>query len=311
MAALHARHVEQSGEALIVGVCSRSSSGGKRVMEQAGRDLPVYTDFTRMIRELHPDVLIAAVPPHAHAGEVEQAAKAGIHLFLEKPIARSLERASSLTSAALDSGVVTQVDFHLRFTRVVQRLKGLLQQGDAGRPLLFSALYLCNSLHTFWWRDRRCGGGQVLEQAIHLYDLARYFLGEPVDVNARIANLCHRNIPDYTVEDNAVSAMVMDSGGLAAVASSNCAVPGVWNPSFTLVCEALTAQFSKKCGSSITWTADPEHQENFIQQEDPHKEALMQFFKAVRGLEEPVAPVTEGYLSLKLVSDVISQFTLN
>ncbi len=308
MACAHGVHAEASGEAEIVGVCSRSPDGGSSLMDRLSRQIPVYTDFSRMIRNLQPDVLITAVPPHAHSGEVEAAAKEGIHLFLEKPIALTLQRAASQVSAAEQSGVVTQVDFHLRFTRLVQRIKELMQQGKTGPAALFTAAYLCNSLHSSWWRDRSRSGGQVVEQAIHLYDLARYLAGEPVTVESALANLCHQDIPDYTVEDTAVSSLVMDSGALASIASSNCALPGRWDPSFTLVCRHLTAQFSREVGSRITWCSDPEHPETITQDADPHDTALRQFFRAVRGTEPPAAPITEGYRSLELVLRAASRF---
>ena len=55
-----------------------------------------YTDFRRMLATARLDLLIVALPPGAHNGEVEQAAQAGLHLLVEKPIALSMERAESM-----------------------------------------------------------------------------------------------------------------------------------------------------------------------------------------------------------------------
>src|SRR4051794_14902463 len=99
------------------------------------------------------DVLFVAVPPGAHAGEVEEAARLGTHLLLEKPIALNLERAESIQAAVREAGVVCQVGFHLRHSNPILRLKEAIDSGAAGRPLFLTGRFVTNSLYSAWWRD--------------------------------------------------------------------------------------------------------------------------------------------------------------
>lgn len=147
MARMHARNVIADGRVDIAGICSRSRESAEALSFEIGRRVPCYSDFSTMLKEVGPDVLIVCVPPYVHGGEVEEAAGRGIHLFLEKPLSLDLHRAGSMVDAVKKSGVISQVDFHHRFHPLVQRIKGLFEQNSAGRPLLMQARYFCNSPH--------------------------------------------------------------------------------------------------------------------------------------------------------------------
>ncbi len=151
MGAAHALNAETSGLADITAVCSRSLKSAETLVSRLDKKIPVYTDYCRMLDQEKLDSLVVCLPPGAHRGEVEDAAQRRIHLFLEKPLALDLEKAQRMLHAAEKSGVVTQVDFQHRFHPVVQRLKALLETGEAGFPSLMQAGYYCNSLHTSWW----------------------------------------------------------------------------------------------------------------------------------------------------------------
>src|SRR5207248_1816474 len=99
-------------------------------------------------------------------------------------------------------------------------------------------------LHRTWWRDRTKSGGQVVEQAIHLLDLTRYFLGEPVSVFSMQDNLFHRNVTDYTIEDASGTLIRFANGSIAVVTATNGAIPGRWDSDWRVVTQELTADFA-------------------------------------------------------------------
>ena len=66
-----------------------------------------------------------------------------------------------------------------------------------------------------WWRDRKKSGGQMIEQVIHLYDLATHFLGKPKSVSALTANLCHKKSKGYSSEDTSASIISFVGGAMA------------------------------------------------------------------------------------------------
>jgi predicted dehydrogenase len=72
------------------------------------------------------------------------------------------------------------------------------------------------------------GQGQVVEQAIHTYDICRYLLGKPTSVYCRQANLFHRDVPGYTNEDVSSTVITFENGALASMVATNNAIPNKW-----------------------------------------------------------------------------------
>ena len=85
-----------------------------------------------------PEVQIVdlCLPHNLHAPVATQAAKAGKHVFVEKPIANTLEEAARMITAAEENGVVLMVDQTKRYQNRHRRIKELLDGGYIGRPLL-------------------------------------------------------------------------------------------------------------------------------------------------------------------------------
>lgn len=309
MARLHSQNAEVGGQAEVLGVCSRSSSGAEALSKELQHEVPYYRNFYQMLDEVKPEALFVCVPPYAHNGEVEAAAERGVHLFLEKPLALDLERAASMCAAVEKSMVITQVDFHHRFHPLVQRTKQLVEEGIGGKPLLMQCRYFCNSLHTAWWRDKNRSGGQLLEQVIHLFDLILYFFGPINRVNAFRDTLCHQEHPDYTVEDTTVATMRAESGAMVSLAASNCGIPQQWEAAFYLICENITSMYSSIEPGRIVWTGESrENPDLTIPQthSEPHKAALLEFLKALQNNRSSSVTIQSAYLAQELVMRAIN-----
>src|SRR5262249_17386232 len=149
-------------------------------------------------------------------------------VFIEKPIALDLDTARRMVESTAAAGVKTQVGFMSRFGHAVERVKGMLDRGEAGAAGPVLGEYYCDSLHASWWRERAKSGGQIVEQIIHTYDVVRYFLGDPEIVYAATDNLFHREVENYTSEDVSAAVVRFRSGAIAAIAGSNGAIPGRW-----------------------------------------------------------------------------------
>jgi len=193
----------------------------------------------------------------------------------------------------------------MRQGAAVRALRRLSGSGRAGRPTLFDARYECNSLHAPWWRSRARSGGQVFEQAIHLYDLALHLLGPAASATGQLANLCHRDVRGYTVEDTSAAVVRFRSGALGSLAATNCAVPGEWNNPFSVVCERVTARFRDANHAEFVFTGGPRPVVRAVDgSEDLHRAEILAFVRAVRGRGPNPAPVEEGLAGLELVDAV-------
>jgi predicted dehydrogenase len=142
------------------------------------------TDFQQALAA-KPDAVIVSNPTAMHLDIAIPAARAGIHVFMEKPISHSMERVDELQNLVIQQKIHAMVGFQFRFHPTLQRLKELLLEGVIGTPVSCRAHwgeYLPN-----WhpWEDFRnsyaarpdLGGGVVLTLS-HPFDYLRWILGE-------------------------------------------------------------------------------------------------------------------------------------
>ena len=287
----------------VAAICSHTPASGEKYNAEHGTAFPVYTDFDEMLEKETIDALWVCLPPFGHNGQIEKAAAKGIHIFTEKPIALDLARGESMAAAIRENHVLSQVGYHMRFGKAVRRLRDLMKSGAAGKPSLFSANYECNSLHLDWWRDKSKSGGQIFEQIIHLYDMAYYVMGEPDIVTGFIANICHQDVPGYTVEDTSAVSIRFKNGTLGSITGSNNAIPGRWAGIIKIIFENMVVEFYDHNNGRIVYTKEGNRVEEIhsdtdtaLQEEDRY------FLDVIHGTRTPFATIEDGLVDLKIVS---------
>jgi len=295
--------VAQADKFELVALCDRHPERGQAFADRytAGH-AAVFTDHHDLFEREALDLCVICLPPYGHSDEVEVAASHGVHLLLEKPIALDSEHAWRMVRAAEDAGIKTQVGFMFRFGEAIERLKAMLDSGEAGRPGLISARYFCNALHADWWRVREKSGGQLVEQAIHLFDLLRFLFGDAVSVYSRQENLFHRDVPGYTAEDVSATVISFANGALGVVYATNGAIPGKWIHDYRVVAGKLTAEFASANQATFVFTAEPERAPLVIASERDFRLAQTQdLLNAIRTGGETRTPLREGAKTLDLV----------
>jgi predicted dehydrogenase len=267
----------------------------------AGR-AAVYTDHGQMLDAARLDMLVICLPPFAHSDEVEQAARRGVHVLIEKPIALTSAHGWRMVEAAEQAGIVTQVGFMYRFGEAVNRLKTMIDSGQAGPVGLMSARYFCNSLHGSWWIDRSKSGGQVVEQVIHIFDLLRYLMGDPASVFCHLANMFHRDTPGYTVEDVSVTTTRFASGALGVIYATNGAIPNQWINDYRVVAQNVTVDFADANHAVFYNTAQADApQVKVASDDDVYRLQMMDFINAIQTGRPTRTPIREGAKSLDVV----------
>jgi predicted dehydrogenase len=300
IAARHAGALSALGEQMqLVACCGRNEHTVAEFSRRFGGTH--YTDFERMLQDQPLDLLIVALPPYAHCGQVEQAASAGIHLLVEKPIALTLERAQSMVSAAKRAGIVAACGFMYRFGDAVLRWDAEAAAGATGRAGMFVGQFHCNALHAEWWREQAKSGGQVVEQLIHIVDLARHQLGEPQSVYARGGNFFHRGIDRYDSDD--VSALVLgyDDGRVGVLNATNGAMPGQWSKSWQIIAERMTGQFTGWNSGVLTHTGGDANVERIDTKTDVFVAQLADVANAISSGRPAHVPLEEGAKTLQIV----------
>ena len=154
------------------------------------------------VRRPDVDAVIVSTSNNWLAGVTLAAIEAKKHVLVEKPAARNPEELVSVIAAAGRLGVTVQVGFNHRFHPAFQKARELFDSGVMGPLLFIRARYGHGGRIGYdreWRADREiAGGGELLDQGVHLIDLARWFLGDFPHVDGSI----HTYFWDMAVEDN-------------------------------------------------------------------------------------------------------------
>ena len=153
-----------------------------------------FTEAAMLIEHPEVDAVAVCVPPGDHAGLAITAIKAGKHLFIEKPLALTVDHADRLLECANGTTATVLVGFNLRWHRLVREAKAILDAHRLGPLSLMRTAFTTSLRHderiAAWRRDRSCGGGVIQDLAVHHFDLWRYLLSsevQEISVSARSA----------------------------------------------------------------------------------------------------------------------------
>ena len=299
----HAEHLAALEEVELVGLCDAVIENAMAYNQQFGEGrAQVYADYGRMFEDLGLDLVYICLPPFAHSDEVEQACRHGVHVLIEKPIALTMDLAQAMAAQVEASGVKSQVGFMYRYGDAALWLERYMRDAGVGGRAFLTARYACNALHSPWWRDRTKSGGQLVEQVIHLFDLARFFLGEPARVYSMQENLFHRDVADYTVEDASGTVVRFESGGMAVFTATNGAIPNRWDYDVRVFLPELTADFEDANHAVFHHTRqDWPATTTVAAEKDMYLQETLDLLAAIREDRPTAVPIEEGVRSLRLV----------
>jgi myo-inositol 2-dehydrogenase/D-chiro-inositol 1-dehydrogenase len=149
-----------------------------RARELAG-GAAAYTDWHELLERESPDAVFVCTPPLLHREMTIEALGRGIHVYLEKPIARGLDDARAIVDAAAASDAVCAVGYQWRAVEVLDDLREALDGQELG---LLIGIGTGPTKSRPWFLSRSEGGGNLLERASHSIDLERAVGGEVVAV---------------------------------------------------------------------------------------------------------------------------------
>jgi predicted dehydrogenase len=155
----------------------------RRAEELGGRlGCPVTDDWTTLLDRPEVEaVVVSTVNKHLSAITVA-ALDAGRHVLCEKPPGRTLAEAAAMAEAATRNGRVLKFGFNLRFHRGLRMARSRCAEGAIGDLFFVRAIYGHGGRQGMAaeWRGNAdlAGGGELLDQGVHLVDLARWFLGD-------------------------------------------------------------------------------------------------------------------------------------
>jgi predicted dehydrogenase len=268
------------------------------------------TSFRDMLADASIDAVSICTPNSSHHPIAIAAAKAGKHVLCEKPVSMDLTQAQEMIDTCAAAGVVFQVGHHMRSWAAAAKAKELIEGGAIGK-VSYVRLRQAHDwggaaqVRGVFGSKAASGGGTLLDNGCHLFDLARYLCGDVRDVFARVAT---RKF-DVEVEDTAVSSLGFVSGAMGQV---EVAWTGTgWQEGFwvfgtegSLECDnrvganVLTHRFRSSSGT--TW-ADTDVARYDLQAIASHSQHVANFLAAIAGERDVVCTGADGLEAVRLV----------
>ncbi|MEV4475109.1 Gfo/Idh/MocA family protein [Nonomuraea salmonea] len=212
VAARHADVLSGFPDVTIAGIADTDPHRAEALASK--HDSPAYGGHADLLSAGGLDAVYVCVPPFAHGNPEQDVLSCNLPIFVEKPLSLDLQTAENIASEIERRSLPSAVGHHWRYLDIVRQAHDLL----AGRPVhLALGHWLDKVPPVAWWLDPSRSGGQIVEQAVHVLDLARVLVGEVSMVHA---------VPGGTPVDGeidrATSAVLRFSGGAAGLLATSC-----------------------------------------------------------------------------------------
>jgi len=178
MGRIHARCLSrQIDGAYLVAVADLDQQKASRCAEEFGAS-GAHAGYSEMLANTAIDAVVICTPGNTHAKIIEAAAKAGKHIFCEKPIDWDLSAVDRALAAVKRAGVKLQVGFQRRFDGEFQRVREAVASGAVGRPHI---LHLISRDPASPYAGPKGEGDLYFDSTIHDLDMVRFLTGEEAE----------------------------------------------------------------------------------------------------------------------------------
>jgi len=230
VAHLHAKAIGNLPNATLSAVWSRTPESAENFAVMYGAK--PCNDIQTMIRENDIDLAIVCNPHPFHKDVAVEAARAGAHVLIEKPLASTLEDCDTIINECRLADVRLGVISQRRWFVPVQRIRKAIDDGKIGTPVLGTVNMLGWRNQAYYdsdpWRGtwNMEGGGVLVNQAPHQLDILLWYMGEVEEVYGLWRNLNH---PYIEVDDTALAIVKFKNGGIGNIIVSNSQKPGIYS----------------------------------------------------------------------------------
>lgn len=211
-------------------VCGYSRSEEKRQAYQEEFGIAVAGSMEELLSNPEIKGVILTVPNEQHLPVAEQVAKAGKHIYTEKPIANTLENGLRMEDLQSRYGIQVMVGHSARLLKGTRMIKEAIDSGELGRVALIEANFsnergLELTPDTWRWYRDKAPGGPLSQLATHQFDALHYLGGEIKEVSSMASKL---SPVGAEVDDQSLTLMKFASGAVAYIGSSWTS-PGIYS----------------------------------------------------------------------------------
>ncbi len=293
MGSVHVRNIATSiPQADLVAICDIRLEVAQVLGDELGIKR-VVKDYKELLADPEIEAVLIATSTPTHAAIIMDCAKAGKHIFCEKPLALDLGDIDKALEVVEKAGVKLQVGFNRRFDKSFQHVHEIVTSGEIGRPCI---LRITNRDPDFPSMDfLRASGGIFLDLAIHDFDMVRFQVGEVEEVYAMGSVLLDPTLKEFGDTDTDVVTLKFANGAVGAIDNSRKAVYG-YDQRLEVFCSNGTAMANNEVEDIVVkgnqagfLSAKPPY--FFMQRYAPcYVEEIRQFIECVR--EDKLTPTT-------------------
>jgi predicted dehydrogenase len=216
IARVHVPALDEAEGVELVAACDLDAGRAEAIAGPRGAR--AYSSWEAMLDCEELDAVWVCTPPLHHRQPAVAALERGLHLYLEKPIARTLEDAEAIVAAAARSNAVCAVGYQWHASELLEETRVLL--ADQRVALLVGRNYGPVAGRA-WFKDPEQGGGQILERGSHHIDFQRALAGEISAVQAVAASVRLAQIESEVAIDDVIGLLFhFESGALGSVYSA-------------------------------------------------------------------------------------------
>jgi len=269
-----------------------------------------FTDYRKMLMEADLDAVAVCLPSYFHKEAAVAAAKAGKHVFCEKPIAMTVPHAEAIIDTCRRAKVLLMVGFVRRFDKDFGTFHRLVQSGVIGRPVIWRDIRAGSGAQTDWFFDLKKGGGPFMDGCVHNYDFAHGIFGRACSVIGSLIRFRAFTAPDtgticirYEKGDELhISWSWGLPAGTSGIVGSDIIGPrGSIRFPGSFPNELLPENFdSKRYGAYLITTADGKNKVVRFQKKDMFLQEWRHFADCIRNGKQPLTGGKEGLEALKV-----------
>lgn len=312
----HARAAQTIKGAQIVAFCGQNADKVAQLADSFGG--AAYTDTDAFLNHQPLDLVLIGSPSGLHAEQGIAAARRGLHVLVEKPLAITTSQADALTAACDAAGVRLGVFFQDRTAPDVRRLKELVDTGALGNLLLASARVKWYRPPEYYaasrWRGTLAldGGGALMNQGVHTVDLLLWLMGDVRTIWAKAKTALHR----IEVEDTVVASFEFMNGAIGTLEATTAAFSGyprrleITGAQGTAILEndSLIAVDLRDSTMKVETAAANLPSERsasaLISDSSGHRRVLEDFLRAIETGSEPLCNGRQGRRSVELIEAI-------